>query len=132
MPKPYDEDFRQRLVEAYLTGRVSSYREAGEVFGVGTATVARWVEQFRQAGDLAPKAMGGLRIPRLIGAEGDSWIHAQLLRSPTLVASELCRLYKQRFGVSVSEATMKRNIRELGFTVKRGAGGLQRKIELTS
>lgn len=132
MPKPYDEEFRKRLVDSYMSGRVSSYREAGEIFGVGHATAARWIRQYRRAGDVAPQPMGGTRIPRLIGVEGDAFIKAQLLASPTLVASDLCRLYERRFGVSVSRATMNRNIRELGFTVKRGAGGLQRKIERTS
>jgi transposase len=132
MPKPYDKKFRKHLVDAYMSGRVSSYREAGEIFGVGHATAARWIRQYRRAGDVAPRAMGGTRIPRLIGAEGNAYIKAQLLESPTLVASELCRLYKQRFGFDVSRATMNRNIRELGFTVKRGAGGLLRKIEPTS
>jgi hypothetical protein len=64
--------------------------------------------------------MGGLRIPRLIGVEGDAFIKAQLLASPTLVASEPCRLYKQRFGLTVSRASMNWNIRELGATAKRG------------
>ncbi|MFT5587334.1 MAG: transposase [Cognaticolwellia sp.] len=128
----YSKEFRGRVVRAYQAGHVSSYRHAAEIFGLGESTVKRWVWSFQDEGRIQPREMGGLRIPRKIGADGDAFIRSVLLAEPTLVSGEMCHRYAAKFGVSLSTATMRRNILELGFTVKRGAGGPLREIGPTS
>lgn len=128
----HSKDLRERVVRAYIGGHVGSYRQAAEVFQVGEATVKRWVWTYRSEGRLEPLELGGAQVPRKITAEGEAFIEARLLEEPTLVSQQLCDEYESRFGIRVSTATMKRSIRELGFTVKRGAAGPLREIGRTS
>ena len=53
MPKPYSVDLREKVIE-YLN-RVKNKKAACEIFGVGIATVYRWVAQYKNKGNVTPK-----------------------------------------------------------------------------
>jgi hypothetical protein len=53
---------RERVVAAYEAGK-GTYPKLAELFGVGEASVKRWVWLKRKLGDLSPKAAGGGRVP---------------------------------------------------------------------
>lgn len=54
----YSLDLRKRVVAAYERGD-GTFEEVGKTFGVGEATVNRWVQLKRRSGSLAPRPHGG-------------------------------------------------------------------------
>jgi len=53
MPKPYSVDLREKVLE-YLK-KVKNKKAASKIFGVGIATVYRWVAQYKKKGNVKPK-----------------------------------------------------------------------------
>jgi putative transposase len=72
MARPYSTDLRERLVGA--VDRLGlSCREAAARFGVGASTAIRWVAQYRQSSNIAPKQMGGYK-PKSIAGRHRDWL----------------------------------------------------------
>lgn len=51
MPGALSKDLRQRVVDAHDNGE-GSYVELAERFGIGVATVKRWMWRWRDTGDV--------------------------------------------------------------------------------
>lgn len=61
MAEAYPIELRDRVVQAYEAG-IGSYTAVADLFGIGEATVKRWVRRFREQGDVEPdKKRGGAR-----------------------------------------------------------------------
>lgn len=58
-------DLKRAMVEAYRSGQVGSYEEAGEMFGMSRPTVNWLLRRQRETGDVQPRARGGNR-PRVM------------------------------------------------------------------
>lgn len=58
MAEPYSVELRERAVAAYESG-VGSYAAVADMFGIGVATLKRWVKRSRREGHVAPKKKGG-------------------------------------------------------------------------
>lgn len=52
-------DLKRAVVKAYLSGELSSYEEAAEMFGIGRATVSRLLRRQRETGDMQMRPRGG-------------------------------------------------------------------------
>src|SRR5262245_28979253 len=113
--KQYSADLRERLLRAVDAGLPQA--EAARLFGVGTTTLKRWQRQRRETGTLAPKPRPG-RTP-LIGAELRSALEAQVRAAPDATLGEHCATWERERGVRVSEATMSRALRRLGWPLKK-------------
>ena len=113
--KQYSVDLRERLLRAIDAGL--SQAEASRLFGVGTSTITRWLQQRAATGDLTPKPRPG-RTPRIGPDEADA-IRAQVARRPDATLADHCARWRQDRGVGVSVATMSRAIRRLGITLKK-------------
>ena len=57
MTKISSEEVRQKAVHA-ITRLDYSERQVAEIFGVSTRTIRRWVTQYREEGQLAPRPHG--------------------------------------------------------------------------
>jgi transposase len=94
-----------------------SHAEITKVLGVSSASIKRYVKQWKETGSLAPKAipgcpakkMGPLRL-RLQG---------QLEAHPDATLQEHCDLWKAETGAVVSVSTMSRVILGLKWTRKK-------------
>ena len=75
MARPYSIDLRERVVGSVVEGGLSR-RQAAALFGVGVSTVIRWVQQFLQAGSVAPGKMGGHK-PKAISGVHHDWLVAR-------------------------------------------------------
>jgi transposase-like protein len=64
MPKPYSNDLRERVVKAVEAGQ--SCRSAALRFGVSPSSAIKWMERWRQHGDVSPGSSRG-RDPECIG-----------------------------------------------------------------
>ena len=100
-----------RAVDAGLTQAA-----VAETFGVGRATVQRYVAQ-RRRGSLAPRPFPGRAA--LIGPTRVAALQAQVDAAPDATLAEHCARWAGDHGVRVSVATMQRAIARLGWTRKK-------------
>ncbi len=128
---PYPLVFRERVVRAYNENENWSYPKVAEVFGVGEASVKRWVHAARK-GELAPKPMGGVR--RVAFSEEElEFIRGVLVELPDSTLREVQAAFKEQYGREHHLSTFHENIRKkLGFTRKRGTRSRQNARRRTS
>ncbi|HEX6012127.1 MAG TPA: helix-turn-helix domain-containing protein [Geminicoccaceae bacterium] len=116
--KAYSEDLRRRIVAAVDGGMPRS--AAARVFGVGRATVKRYLALRRQTGALAPRPRRG--PPPIVTAALAAALPPRLEAAPDATLAEHCAWYERVSGVRVSDATMSRVItKHLGWTRKKRA-----------
>jgi transposase len=113
--RAYSTDLKERLVRAVAQGQ--PMREAARRFGVAVTTVKRAVVQQRETGSLARKPIPG--GPRTIGREQEAILRARLEAAPDATVLEHCAWWEEHHGQQLSEATMWRSIRRLGWTHKK-------------
>jgi transposase len=116
MPRPYSTDLRERVVQAAKAGM--SYDDVAEQFGVGRATVGRWLRRARTKGSLEPDKMGGPNNVKLDAAALD--VLAKLVaEQPDATLMELIDRLEERTGLRVGLATIVRGLTKLGLSRKR-------------
>src|SRR5690242_18682101 len=113
--RAYSTDLKERLVRAVADGQ--PMREAARRFGVAVTTVKRAVVQERETGSLARKPIPG--CPRRIGKDQEANLLARLEAAPDATVLEHCAWWAEHYGQALSEATMWRAIRRLGWTHKK-------------
>jgi transposase len=92
-------------------------REAARRFNVAVNTVKRAVVQARATGSLERKPIPG--YPRRIGPEREAALRARLEAAPNATVLEHSAWWAEQYGQQLSEATMWRAIRRLGWTHKK-------------
>jgi transposase len=113
--RAYSTDLKERLVRAVAEGQ--PMREAARRFGVAVTTVKRAVVQQRETGSLERRPIPG--CPRRIGKEQEASLRARLEAAPDATVLEHCAWWEEQHGQALSEATMWRAIRRLGWTHKK-------------
>ena len=113
--RAYSTDLKERLVRAVADGQ--PMREAARRFGVAVTTVKRAVVQQRETGSLARKPIPG--CPRRIGPEQEAILRERLEAASDATVLEHCAWWAEHHGQELSEATMWRAIRRLGWTHKK-------------
>ncbi len=113
--RAYSTDLKERLVRAVANGQ--PLREAARRFGVAVNTVKRAVVQQRETGSLERRPIPG--GPRRIGREQEALLLARLQEAPDATVLEHCAWWAEHQGQQVSEATMWRAMRRLGWTHKK-------------
>ena len=113
--RAYSSDLKERLVRAVAEGQ--PMREAARRFGVAVTTVKRAVVQQRETGSLARKPIPG--GPRRIRPEQEAVLRARWEAAPDATVLEHCAWWAEHTGQELSEVTMWRAIRRLGWTHKK-------------
>jgi putative transposase len=113
--RAYSTDLKERLVRAVANGL--PMREAARRFEVAVTTVKRAVVQQRKTGSLARRPIPGR--PRAISREQEAILRARLEGAPDATALEHCAWWAEHQGQQLSEATMWRALRRLGWTHKK-------------
>jgi transposase len=114
--RAYSTDLRIHLLQAIDQGTPKA--EAARIFGVSVRTIERYATQRRTTGDLRPAPIPGR--PRKIGPAQEATLLAQVAAHPTATLRAHCAWWEQAQGVRVSEATMSRMLRRVGWTRKKG------------
>ena len=115
--KAYSEDLRKKILEALDRGMKKS--EAAKTFGVSRSSVKRYAAARREGRPLAPKKHPGSR-PKL-DESARKLLKADVEERPAVTLKERCRFLEEVVGVSVSESTLSRLLRKMGFSPKDGA-----------
>ena len=113
--RAYSTDLKERLVRAVANGQ--PMREAARRYNVAVNTVKRAVVQERETGSLERKPIPG--CPRRIRPEQEVVLRARLETASDATVLEHCAWWAEHQGQSLSEATMWRAIRRLGWTHKK-------------
>jgi transposase len=115
--KAYSEDLRRKVVEA-VQQRGMGKSEAARTFGVSLSWVKRYVGKARQGESLSPRKHPGPR-PKM-DKRAKRLLEADVENRPAVTLRERCRFLEGVAGVSVSESTLSRLLRRMGFSPKEG------------
>jgi transposase len=121
--KAYSEDLRRKVVEAVQQRRMGK-SEAARTFGVSLSSVKRYVGKARQGDSLSPRKHPGPR-PK-IDEKARRLLEADVEERPAVSLRERGRFLERVAGVSVSESTLSRILRRMGFSPKEGRWVRQR------
>src|SRR5215831_14496275 len=110
--RAYSTDLKERLVRAVAEGQ--PMREAARRFGVAVTTLKRAVVQQRETGSLERKPIPG--CPRRIGKDREAILRERLEAAPDATVLEHGAWWAEHHGQHLSEATLWRAIRRLGWT----------------
>jgi transposase len=114
--KAYSEDLRKKLLQAVDRGMPKS--EAARIFGVSRSSVKRYAAARREGRPLTPKKHPGSK-PKL-DERARKILEADLEERPATTLKDRCCFLEEMVGVSVSESTLSRLLRKMGFSPKEG------------
>ena len=117
MAKPLSVDLRTRVVQAYQDAN-DSMAQVAERFGVGLASVNRWVNRLRKTGSLHPLPYAGGPPPK-VDELGLCLLSTLLSEQPDATRLEVAHSYNLERGISLSPATVGRELRRVGLTRKK-------------
>jgi transposase len=112
----YSEDLRKKIVQALRRGMGKS--QAARTFGVSLSSVKRYAKTADQGRSLAPKKRPGSQ-PKT-GEDARRLLEADLEERPTATLSERREFLERVCGVRVSDSTISRLLKRMGFTRKKG------------
>ncbi len=114
--KPYSEDLRARIVEAVGNGMSKS--GAARLFGVSLSSVKRYARIADRGEPLKPRKGGG-RPPKTDEA-AERLLEEDVKKRPAATVSERRRFLEGVTGKSLSDSTVGRMLRRMGFSQKNG------------
>jgi transposase len=111
----YSEDLRNKIVEAL--GRGTTKSEAARTFGISRSSVKRYAKLAEEGRPLAPKKRPGLK-PKL-DEDARRLLEEDLQERPAATLRQRREFLRAVAGVSVSESTVSRMLRRLGWSRKK-------------
>ena len=117
--RAYSEDLRKKVVEAVKRGMKKS--EAAHTFGVSLSSVKRYIRTACEGQSLRPKKRPGMR-PK-IDNNGRRLLEADLRQSSAATLSQRREFLERVAGIWVSESTVSRVLKRLGWTRKKRSMG---------
>ncbi len=114
--KAYSEDLRTKILEAVDRGMPKS--EAARAFGVSRSSVKRYAAARREGRPLTPRKHPGSK-PKL-DERARKLLEADVEVRPATTLKDRGRFLEEMTGISVSESTLSRLLRKMGFSPKDG------------
>ena len=124
--RPYSNDLRRKIVDAYASGE-HSLAEVAELFGVSLATVKNFVRRKRETGspDALPHA-GGKKPP--LNEKAHASVRQAINEKNDLTLKEVARLLKRKHKKEVSVPTISRLLQALGLPRKKSRSTPRKEI----
>lgn len=119
MGKPLSLDLRERVVAAYRQN-TGTQQEVADRFGVGTATLRRWLRR-EEAGKLAYNPDYPHGPKPVIEVANMAVLERLLTARPDSTNAELADAMAEETGFAVSPSTISRAIAVLGWSRKKSA-----------
>ena len=113
----YSEDLRRKIVEAVQERRMNQ-SEAAHAFGVSLSSVKRYLKAVRERRSLSPGKAPGKR-PTL-DEKAKKLLEADVQERPFAKLKQRQEYLHKAACISVSESTLSRVIRSMGFGRKKG------------
>jgi transposase len=113
----YSEDLRKKIVQALQQRRMNK-SEAARAFGVSLSSVKRYAKAAREGRSLSPGKAPGKRP--LLDEKARKLLEADVEERPFAKLFDRQEYLQKVAGVWVSESTLSRAIRKMGFGRKKG------------
>jgi len=123
MANPISVEVRERVVAAYRAGK-GTYAEIAELFGVGEASVDRWLRLAREKESLAPKPRPG-RAPKL-DEQSRAVLRELVEENNDATLEELAQRLHERTGVKLVVSTVHKALVKLGICSSMKAASTSR------
>lgn len=118
--KAYSEDLRQKVVQA-VHQRGTSKSETARLFGISLSSVKRYTRLASQGEPLTPRKGGGR--PPIADDATRRLLEEDIRQRPSATIRER-RCSLERFGgKSLSEITLRRLLKRMGYSRKKGVWG---------
>jgi transposase len=117
--KAYSEDLRKKIVSAIERGMPKA--QAARLFDVSLSSVKRYSRTAREGGSLEPRKSPGR--PRKIGQTSQALLKKDVEERPAATIPQRRRFLEHITGKSLSDSTVRRLMKRLGFTQKNGVWG---------
>ena len=114
--RAYSEDLRKKIVAAIERGM--SKAEAARTFDVSLSSVKRYARTVRQGDPLTPKKSPGR--PRKVDEKAQVLLKEDVKERPGATISQRRRFLERITGTDLSDSTVRRLMKRLGFTQKNG------------
>jgi transposase len=118
--KAYSEDLRTKIVQA-IDQRGMSKSQAARLFGISLSSVKRYARLANQGESLAPRKGGG-RPPKADEATR-KLLEEDIRRRPAATIADRRHFLQSLTGKTLSEPTLKRLLKRMGFSRKKGLWG---------
>src|SRR5215207_3068370 len=119
--RPYSEDLRTRIVQALRSGMSKS--ASARLFGVSLSSVKRYGRIADRGASLAPRKGGG-RPPKADEVTR-KLLEANVEERPAATVSERRRFLECTTAKTLSDSTIRRLLKSMGFSQKNGLWGRQ-------
>ena len=113
----YSEDLRKKIVQALRKRRMNK-SEAARAFGVSPSSVKRYAKAAAEGRSLSPGKAPGKK-PKL-DEKANKLLEADVQERPFAKLADRRQYLEKVAGVWVSESTLSRTLRKMGFGRKKG------------
>jgi transposase len=117
--RAYSEDLRKKIVRAVERGMPKA--RAARLFDVSLSSVKRYSRTATKGGSLEPRKSPGR--PRKIGEKARTLLERDAEERPGATISQRRRFLEHLTGTSLSDSTVRRLMKRLGFSQKNGRWG---------
>jgi transposase len=117
--KAYSEDLRKKIVASVERGMPKA--QAARLFDVSLSSVKRFSRTAREGGSLEPRKSPGR--PRKIDQKARVLLEQDVEERPAATISQRRRFLEHLTGTSLSDSTVRRLMKRMGFTQKNGLWG---------
>src|SRR3712207_60289 len=117
--RAYPEDLRKKIVAALERGMSKAH--AARTFSVSLSSVKRYARTVRQGESLMPKKSPGR--PRKVDEKAQALLEKDVEERPAATVSQRRRFLEHITGTEMSDSTVRRLMKRLGFSQKNGQWG---------
>jgi transposase len=118
--RAYSEDLRKKVVEA-VRQRGTSKSEAARLFSISLSSVKRYTRLASQGESLTPRKGGGR--PPIADEATRKLLEEDIRTRPAATIKERRHFLEKFAGKSLSEVTLRRLMKRMGFSRKKGLWG---------
>ena len=118
--RAYSEDLRKKIVAA-IEQRGMSKAQAARLFDVSLSSVKRYARSVRHGESLTPKKSPGR--PRIVDEKAQVLLEEDVKERPGATISQRRRFLEHITGTDLSNSTVRRLMKRLGFSQKNGQWG---------
>ena len=118
--RAYSEDLRQKIVAA-IEQRGMPKAHVARLFGVSLSSVKRYARIARRGDSLAPKKGSG-RPPK-VNEDTEKLLEGDVKERPAATVEQRRRFLERLTGKTLSNSTVRRLLRRMGFSRKKGLWG---------
>ncbi len=117
--RAYSEDLRKKIVAAIERGMPKA--QAARLFDVSLSSVKRYSRTARGGGSLEPRKSTGR--PRKVNESTQTLLEEDVKERPAATIGQRRRFLEHLMGTTLSDSTVRRLMKRLGFSQKNGLWG---------